>query len=75
MLCGIVVSVGLAHLTTPTIVFALFLVCRAIYGLFGSATSPANPIYIAERTCPGERTVGRPASPEALALAWSLGQC
>lgn len=56
MLCGIVVSAGLAHLTTPTIVFASFLVCRAIYGLFGSATSPANQTYIAERTCPGERT-------------------
>jgi len=56
LLCGLVVSAGLAHLTTPTIVFGFFLVCRAIYGLFGSATSPANQIYIAERTCPADRT-------------------
>ncbi|MDA9436965.1 MFS transporter [Bradyrhizobium sp. CCBAU 51627] len=55
-LCGLVVSAGLAHLTTPTIVFGFFLVCRAIYGLFGSATSPANQTYIAERTCPADRT-------------------
>ncbi|MDH2356771.1 MFS transporter [Bradyrhizobium sp. SSUT112] len=56
VLCGLVVSAGLAHLTTPTIVFGCFLVCRAIYGLFGSATSPANQTYIAERTCPADRT-------------------
>ncbi|SCB55437.1 Major Facilitator Superfamily protein [Bradyrhizobium shewense] len=56
VLCGLVVSAGLAHLTTPTIVFGFFLVCRAIYGLFGSATGPANQTYIAERTCPADRT-------------------
>ncbi|MCK1757011.1 MFS transporter [Bradyrhizobium sp. 137] len=56
MLCGLVVSAGLADLSTPTIVFGFFLVCRAIYGLFGSATSPASQTYIAERTCPAERT-------------------
>ncbi|MET4324177.1 MFS transporter [Bradyrhizobium sp. RT5a] len=56
VLCGLVVSAGLVHLTTPTIVFGFFLVCRAIYGLFGSATSPASQTYIAERTCPAERT-------------------
>jgi len=56
VLCGLVVSAGLAHLTTPTIAFGFFLVCRAIYGLFGSATSPANQTYIAERTCPADRT-------------------
>ncbi|WP_347338476.1 MFS transporter [Bradyrhizobium forestalis] len=56
MLCGLVVSAGLADLATPTIVFGLFLVCRALYGLFGSATSPASQTYIAERTCPAERT-------------------
>lgn len=56
MLCGLVVSAGLADLATPTMVFGFFLVCRAIYGLFGSATSPASQTYIAERTCPAERT-------------------
>ncbi|MGY4408140.1 MFS transporter [Bradyrhizobium sp. USDA 3315] len=56
MLFGLVVSAGLAGLATPTIVFGFFLVCRAIYGLFGSATSPASQTYIAERTCPAQRT-------------------
>lgn len=56
MLCGLVVSAGLAHLATPTIVFGFFLACRAIFGLFGAASSPASQAYVAERTCPAERT-------------------
>lgn len=56
MLCGLVVSAGLAGLATPAIVFVCFLVCRAIFGLFGAATTPASQTYIAERTCPAERT-------------------
>lgn len=56
MLCGLVVSAGLAHLATPMIVFACFLICRAVFGLFGSATTPASQTYVAERTCPAERT-------------------
>ncbi|MBP0114401.1 MFS transporter [Bradyrhizobium vignae] len=55
-LCGLVVSAGLAGLATPTIVFGFLLVCRAIFGLFGAATSPASQTYIAERTCPADRT-------------------
>lgn len=56
MLCGLVVSAGLAHFTTPMIVFGLFLACRAIFGLFGAASNPASQAYIAERTSPAERT-------------------
>lgn len=56
ILCGLVVSAGLVHLATPTIVFGFFLVCRAIFGLFGAASNPASQAYIAERTCPAERT-------------------
>lgn len=56
VLCGLVVSAGVAHLATPTIIFGFFLIFRAIFGLFGSATSPAIQTYIAERTCPAERT-------------------
>ncbi|MCK1305241.1 MFS transporter [Bradyrhizobium sp. 45] len=50
VLCGLVVSAGAAHLATPTIIFGCFLVFRAIFGLFGSAGSPAPQTYIAERT-------------------------
>ncbi|WP_369127022.1 MFS transporter [Bradyrhizobium yuanmingense] len=56
VLCGLVVSAGVAHLGTPTIIFGFSLVFRAIFGLFGSATSPASQTYIAERSCPAERT-------------------
>lgn len=56
MLCGLVVSSGLAHLAPPTIIFGLFLACRAIFGLFGAASSPASQAYVAERTSPAERT-------------------
>lgn len=56
MLCGLVVSAGLYRLATPTVVFGSFLICRAVYGLFGSASSPASQTYIAERTCPADRT-------------------
>jgi len=56
MLCGLVVSAGLAQLATPTIVFGFFLASRAIFGFFGAALIPASQTYIAERTCPAERT-------------------
>lgn len=56
VLCGLVVSAGLAHLTTPVVIFGFLLICRAIFGLFGAATSPAIQAYIAERTSSAERT-------------------
>ena len=36
--CGIVVSAGLRHLASPMVIFVFFLLARAIFGLFGSAT-------------------------------------
>ncbi|MBZ9603078.1 MFS transporter [Phyllobacterium chamaecytisi] len=56
VLCGLVVSAGLAQLETPVVIFGLFLVCRAIFGLFGAASGPAIQAYIAERTSAAERT-------------------
>lgn len=73
VLCGLVVSAGLAHLTTPTIVFGCFLACRAIYGLFGSAASPASQTYIAERTCPAERTRWMSSTAGASSLGTVVG--
>jgi MFS family permease len=55
-LCGLVVSAGLAKLAAPMVIFALFLACRAIFGLFGAASNPATQAYVAERTSPEERT-------------------
>ena len=35
-LCGVVVSAGLHHLAPPMIIFVLFLLARALFGLFGA---------------------------------------
>jgi len=54
--CGIVVSAGLRHLASPMVIFVFFLLARAIFGLFGSASNPASQAYVAERTTREERT-------------------
>src|SRR5690348_5233710 len=46
VLCGLVVSAGLRHLATPLLIFVAFLVCRALFGLFGSASNPATQAYV-----------------------------
>src|SRR4051812_31597890 len=56
LLCGGVVSAGLRHLATPVLIFAAFLVCRALFGLFGSASNPATQAYVADHTPRDERT-------------------
>ncbi len=67
--CGLVVSAGLLHLAAPMIIFGMFLVARAVFGLFGAASNPATQAYIAEHTPPEQRT----QSMSALAGAFGLG--
>lgn len=67
--CGVVVSAGVRHLASPLVIFVLFLLARALFGLFGAASNPATQAYIAERTSPGERT----GSIAALAGSFGLG--
>ena len=69
LLCGLVVSAGLAKLAAPMVIFTLFLISRAIFGLFGAASNPATQAYVAERTSAAERTQWR----SNLAGAFSLG--
>ncbi|HVY02686.1 MAG TPA: MFS transporter, partial [Caulobacterales bacterium] len=66
-LCAVVVAVGLARWLPPLIVFALFLLSRALFGLIGSASNPATQAYVAERTTHEERT------PKMSQLAGSFG--
>ena len=54
--CGAVVGIGVRHLMAPLAVFGLFLLARALFGLFGAASNPATQAYIAERTAREERT-------------------
>ena len=50
ILCGIVVSAGLRQMAPPLVIFVLFLLARALFGLFGAASNPATQAYVAERT-------------------------
>ncbi len=68
-LCGLVVSSGLAKLAPPMVIFGLFLLARALFGLFGAASNPATQAYLAERT-PVE---GRTQAMASLAGAFGLG--
>lgn len=68
-LCGLVVSAGLRQLAPPMIIFILFLLARALFGLFGAASNPATQAYVAERT-PLE---GRTQAMASLAGAFGLG--
>jgi MFS family permease len=68
-LCGLVVSAGLHKLAAPVVIFGLFLVCRALFGLIGSASNPATQAYLAERTSREDRT----QQTAALAGAFGLG--
>lgn len=67
--CGVVVSAGLRHLAAPMVIFGLFLLARALFGLFGSASNPATQAYVAERTPDAQRT----QSMSNLAGAFGLG--
>ena len=68
-LCGVVVTAGLKHLAAPMVIFALFLLARALFGLFGAASNPATQAYLAERTPPE----GRTQAMASLAGAFGLG--
>lgn len=68
-LCGVVVSAGLRHLAPPMVIFGLFLLARALFGLFGAASNPATQAYVAERTPPE----GRTQAMASLAGAFGLG--
>ncbi len=67
--CGAVVAAGVRHLAAPAVIFLLFLLARALFGLFGAASNPATQAYLAERTDPEERT----GAMAGLAGAFGLG--
>jgi MFS family permease len=69
VLCGAVVSAGLRHLAAPLVILGFFLLARAVFGLFGSASNPATQAYVADHTGPEQRT----SSMAGLAGAFGLG--
>jgi len=67
--CGAIVSAGLQHFAAPMIIFGMLLMGRALFGLFGAASNPANQAYVADHT-PREARTQAMAS---LAGAFGLG--
>lgn len=72
-LCGAVVSAGLLHLAAPMVIFILFLLARALFGLFGAAANPATQAYIAERTPLDKRTQAMASLAGAFGLGTVIG--
>ena len=67
--CGAVVSAGLRHMAAPMVIFGCLLLGRALFGLFGAASNPANQAYVADHTPREERTQAM----ASLAGAFGLG--
>jgi hypothetical protein len=69
LVCGGALAAGLAGLAGGMTVFVVFMLGRALYGAFGSASPPAVQAYIAART-EGDTRTGALA---ALASSFGLG--
>lgn len=70
---GLVAALGLTQWLPWVATFVLLVLARAVFGTFGSATSPAAQAYIADRTSPAERTGEMAALSSAFALGAAIG--
>jgi len=73
IMCGLVVSAGLRHMAAPLVIFGMFLLARALFGLFGAASNPATQAYVAERTPPENRTQAMASLAGAFGLGTVIG--
>ena len=73
IICGAVVSAGLARLAAPMVIFVLFLLGRGLFGLFGAAANPASQVYIAERTPVEKRTQALASLAGAVGMGTVIG--
>ncbi len=64
---------GLWGLIAPTITYALLIVTRSVFGIFGSGAYPAAQAYIADRTTAQERTEGMATLNAAFGLGAAIG--
>jgi MFS family permease len=71
--CGFVVAAGVRHLAPTLAIFVLFLLSRALFGLFGAASNPAVQAYVAERTGREERTEAMASLAGAFGLGTVIG--
>jgi MFS family permease len=70
---GVVVMLGQEQLLTGMWLFTWLMLARAIFGAFGSASSPAAQAYIADRTTRMERTEQLAGLTAAFALGQAFG--
>ncbi|WP_324805743.1 MFS transporter [Sphingomonas sp. LY29] len=69
LLCGLVLLAGLRGLMAGGITFALFALCRSLYGSLGCATPSATQAYLASRT----RRSARVTALSSLSSSFGLG--
>jgi len=72
-LCGFVVTAGLRQMAPAMAIFAMFLLARALFGVFGSASNPATQAYVVERTPKADRTQAISTLAGAFGLGTVLG--
>jgi MFS family permease len=70
---AVAVSAGVFRLVAPLVAFGGMLAGRSIFGLVGSAATPAAQAYVADRTAPDERTPALAALASAIGLGTVLG--
>ena len=71
--CGVIVSAGLRQLATPMVIFGCLLCGRALFGLFGAASSPATQAYVADQTPREQRTQAMSGLAGAIGLGTVVG--
>lgn len=73
LLCATIIHMGLAGVLAGTWTVILFVVARSIFGVFGSAASPASQAYVAGRTSEAERTNALATLASAFGLGTIIG--
>lgn len=73
LVCGAVLAAGLEGLLPPMTVFIIFVLGRAIYGTWGSASPPAVQAYVAARTEGEQRTNAIAAIASSFGLGTIIG--
>lgn len=72
-LFAVFAQAGVARLLPVALAYPCMIGARAIYGLFGSGTSPAAQAYVADRTTRAERTQGVATIGAAFGLGTTFG--
>ena len=73
LICGLVLGVGLSGRIGPAAVFLIFVLGRAVYGGWGSASPPAVQAYVAARTEGDQRTNALAAIASSFGLGTIIG--